>query len=194
MVSAISSGALGPHRPARVCPYDWLPAGVVVASLGIAEPDDEAQAQGAETMTAADSLAAQIDAITAAIERARTFEHEHGLSTMATRKRPANTLRELRRWQHAIDPAGRSATVCNRIAATAPGDNGQPTAGQQVDTCQGAPTMPASPTVGVRIPLDLRQRAEDQARREDRSFSQVVRRALAAHLSDREPSKQERAA
>jgi predicted DNA-binding protein len=42
--------------------------------------------------------------------------------------------------------------------------------------------MSVSPTVGVRIPSDLRQRAEDQAQREDRSLSQLIRRALTEHI------------
>ncbi len=147
-------------------------------------------------MTAADSLAAQLDAIAAAIEQARAFEHEHGLSSSRTRKLPANAIRELRRWRHATEHAEQRATVPSTAPQPRHRDNGQPTAGSNTQPAK-EPAVPASPTVGVRIPVDLRQRAEDQARREDRSFSQVVRHALAAHLSDadREPSKHtERAA
>jgi predicted transcriptional regulator len=147
-------------------------------------------------VTAADSLAAQLEDIAAAIERARAFEHEHGLSSSRTRKLPADALRSLHRWQQATEDAAQSATVCN-TAATAPRDNGQPTAGQQQpDTCQGAPTVPASPTVGVRIPPALLERAEDQAHREDRTLSQLIRRALTQHVGehDHRPTEGQRAA
>jgi hypothetical protein len=42
--------------------------------------------------------------------------------------------------------------------------------------------MAATPSLGVRIPPDLRQRAEHQAHREDRTLSQVIRRTLDQHV------------
>lgn len=144
-------------------------------------------------MSATDSLDAMLKLAEATIRDAQQHEHENGLASRSTRRYAGDLLRSLRRWRHATEAAERSATVCNSTAATAP-SNGQPTAGQQHTTCQGAPTVPASPTVGVRIPPALLERAEDQAHREDRTLSQVIRRALAAHLADADTTTERRAA
>jgi predicted DNA-binding protein len=51
--------------------------------------------------------------------------------------------------------------------------------------------VPASPPVGFRLSPDLRERAEDRARRERRPLSSVIRLALEAHLSDRVDDRRE---
>src|SRR2546423_11026448 len=66
----------------------------------------------------------------AAVEDARAYQHEHGLSDHRSRKLPADVLRALRRWQRATSaPVG--TTVTYNPAATAPHD-GRPTAGRSV--------------------------------------------------------------
>jgi predicted transcriptional regulator len=132
--------------------------------------------------TAEVKLAAQLDAIATAIEQARSFEHEHGLSNRHTRKLPADTLRSLRRWQHTTEDAACRVTLHSNVAATAPATGSQRQAVTPSPPAKGAPTVPVSPTVGIRIPEPLRQRAEDLAHREERSFGQVVRRALTEHV------------
>jgi hypothetical protein len=68
--------------------------------------------------------------IAAAVEDARGYQHEHGLSDHRSRKLPADVLRALRRWQGATSAAV-GTTVTYNTAATAPHD-GQPTAGKAV--------------------------------------------------------------
>jgi len=65
--------------------------------------------------------------IAAAIEDTRAFEHEHGLSSHATRKLPADVLRALRRWQRATSAPVRSTVDDSRSQAP---HSGQPMAGQ----------------------------------------------------------------
>ena len=133
--------------------------------------------------TAEIELASKLDAIATAIEQARAFEHEHGLSNRDTRKLPGDALRSLRRWQAAAHVA---TLQSSNVAATAPATGSQRQAVTPTPA-KGAPTVPVSPTVGIRIPEPLRQRAEALAQREERSVSQVIRRALTEHVERHEP-------
>src|SRR5690349_3950166 len=85
--------------------------------------------------------------IAAAIEDARAYQHEHGLSDHRSRNLPADVLRALRRWQRATSaPVG--TTVTYDTAAPAP-HGGQPTAGRSVKS------PPAKGAQGARSTADL---------------------------------------
>ena len=129
--------------------------------------------------TDADRLARQIDDVVEMIRDACAFEHEHGLTSRHTRKMPADALRSLHRWRTAHTTTT-SATLCDKSRATAPRDNGQPTAGEnQVHiVCEESPTVPTGPATSVRIPEPLRQQAEAFGREHRWSFGEVTRVAL----------------
>ena len=130
-------------------------------------------------MTDADQLARQIDDIAEMIEDARAYEHDHGLTSRHTRKMPADALRSLHRWRTAHTTTT-SATLCDKSRATAPRDNGQPTAGEnQVHiVCEESPTVPTGPATSVRIPPELREQADALARERRWTFGEVVRVGL----------------
>ncbi len=60
-----------------------------------------------------DELTRKLEAIGQAVEDARTYEHEHGLTSRDTRKLPPALLRVLRRWQSFAELAER-AHACHR--------------------------------------------------------------------------------
>jgi predicted transcriptional regulator len=145
-----------------------------------------------------DVLSRQLDAIAVAIERARTFEHEQSLSSGRSRRLPADMLRSLRRWQSVTSAARVPATLCDKSRATAPRDNGQPTAGDQVHiVCEEQPTVPAGPATSVRIPPKLREQADALARERRWTFGEVVRvglERLVAYDQDDDDTQPRRAA
>jgi hypothetical protein len=128
--------------------------------------------------TDADRLARQIDDIAEMIRDAQAFEHQHNMGNVHTRKLPADALRALRRWRTA-HTTPTSATLCDKSRATAPRDNGQPTAGDQVHiVCEESPTVPTGPATSVRIPPELREQADALARERRWTFGEVVRVGL----------------
>ncbi len=127
-------------------------------------------------MNVKDELDAMLAIAEAAIRDAQQFEHEHHLGSVRTRKLPADMLRSLRRWKTAHTSA---ATMCDKSRATAPRDNGQPTAGDQVHiVCEELPTVPTGPATSVRIPPELREQADAFARDRRWTFGEVVRVGL----------------
>jgi hypothetical protein len=144
-------------------------------------------------VTAADSLAAQLEDIAAAIEQARAFEHEHGLSSSRTRKLPADTLRSLRRWRTAVTGDTVTCVVAEGTAATraASADKKQ----VNVVCTEEPPTVPAAPSTTIRIPEPLRERVEEYGREHRWSLGETTRVALERLVGyDREPNETERAA
>jgi hypothetical protein len=128
--------------------------------------------------TVANELDAMLTLAGDSIRDAQAFQHEHGLTSHATRKLPGNALHAIRAWQKHIAAAVHGDTV-NRTEATAPETGSQ--AGDEVGKShrlQGAAEVAIAPTVSIRVPVDLREQAEAFGRERRWTLGEVVRVGL----------------
>jgi len=138
------------------------------------------------TTDARATLDAKLAAIARAVEDARTFEHEHGLTSRTTRKLAASTLHSLRRWQQTAASSADGDTV-KRVVG-----DGAAVRAASADTQKSTPSapeelpVPVSPVTSIRIPAELRAEAEAFGRDRRWTLGEVTRVALEQLVGDQE--------
>ncbi|HEY2181323.1 MAG TPA: hypothetical protein VGH09_06605 [Solirubrobacteraceae bacterium] len=125
-------------------------------------------------MSDAASLDERLRLALAVVSDAATFQRQTGQATSHTRKHPQTVSRELRRWRSALQ----GDTVKPKTGATAPQAGSQRQADAVTACRREEPAVPVSPTVAVRVPVELREQAEAYGREHRWTFGEVTRVAL----------------